>query len=87
MTTCKVCGPSGLNQYRCNCKRRTSLKVKAHLQAICRKGAEKSARTKRIQSFHRWAALVKGKSVQEAWRFVYQQGYANGYEARKRRHA
>ena len=83
MTTCRVCGPLG--QYRCNCSRRSSLKVKAHLRIIGRKGAQKSAYARRVKSWKRWTQMVAGLTVREAWRKVYEQGYNAGYEARRRR--
>ena len=84
MTSCRICGPEGLNQYRCNCKRRTSPKVKAHLASVARRGAVASAKKRRVASFQRWRELVKGMSVTEAWRHVWLQGYNAGYERRRR---
>ena len=80
MTTCKVCA----GQYRCNCKRRTSPKVKAHMRSIARLGATKSAQARRIKSWKRWVQMVQGLSVREAWRRVYRAGYNAGYERRRR---
>lgn len=80
MTTCIKCR----GQFRCNCARRSSPKVKAHLRAISRKGAQKSAYAKRLKSWKRWTEMVKGMSVREAWKTVYLQGYNAGYERRRR---
>lgn len=84
MTKCPICGP--LNQFRCNCVRRSSPKVRAHLASISRLGVEKSSQAKRIKSWKRWTELVKGLSVREAWRKVWRQGYDSGYKAAKRRY-
>jgi hypothetical protein len=80
MTTCKRCA----GMYRCNCSRRSSPKVKAHLKSIASAGGKKSALARRIKSWQKWTALVKGMTVQQAWRYVYLQGYRNGYERRRR---
>ena len=82
MTKCRICGPMG--QYRCNCSRRSSPKVKAHLKAVSLKGAQKSAYARRVKSWNRWVQMVKGKSLREAWRHVWLQGYNAGYERRRR---
>jgi hypothetical protein len=80
MTQCPKC----VGQYRCNCARRKSPKVKAHLKSIARLGAQKSAYARRVKSWQRWMQMVKGMSVREAWRLVYLQGYNAGYERRRR---
>lgn len=80
MTTCKRCA----GEYRCNCKRRTSPIVRAHMRKISPAGAQKAAYAKRVQSWQRWTQMVKGMTVQEAWRFVWRQGYNAGYERRRR---
>jgi hypothetical protein len=80
MTTCRRC----IGQYRCNCARRQSPKVRAHLRQIAVHGALASAQVRRLKSWQRWQSMVKGLTVQEAWRAVYVQGYRAGYERRRR---
>jgi hypothetical protein len=80
MTTCRLCS----GQQRCSCSRKTSLKVRAHLRNIAKKGAAQSAYIRRVKSWQRWVGLVKGLTVREAWRKIYRLGYNAGYERRRR---
>jgi hypothetical protein len=80
MTSCQRC----IGQYRCNCSRRKSPKVRAHLKSIAKTGAKKSAYARRVKSWQKWTEMVRGLTVRQAWKLVYRQGYNAGYERRRR---
>jgi hypothetical protein len=82
VTKCATCAKAG--RVRCSCSRRTSPKVRAHLRAIAAKGGHAAGRWKQRQARQRWAEIVKGMTVSQAWRHVYEQGYNCGFMVGRR---
>lgn len=82
MTDCPIC--HALGQYRCNCRRSLSPKVRAHLKSYARIAGLKAGEKKRQRSYERFLALLNREGVLVAFQTVRRQGYRSGYEAARR---